>query len=88
MILHTFMSHGSNSRIYTLSYPSLVSYPHQDTFPSITIFYGSPQAHILNLPVGHKLPTAAKDSVKLDVKLELGDRQARWKSVVGFMDSV
>ena len=87
MILHTFMSHGSNSRIYTLSYPSLVSYP-QDSFPTITIFYGSPQAHILNLPVGHKLPTAAKDSVKLDVKLELGDRQARWKSVVGIMDLV
>ena len=71
----------------TLPYPRLVSYP-QDTFPTITFFYGSPQAHILNLPVGHKPPTAAKDSVKLDVKLELGDTRARWKSVVGIIDLV
>ena len=46
------------------------------------------QAHILNLPVGHKIPTAAKDSVKLSgVKLKLGVKQARWKSVVGMINS-
>ena len=46
------------------------------------------QAHILNLPVGHNIPTAAKDSVKLSsVKLKLGVKQARWKSVVGMINS-
>ena len=84
-----FKNNYSTLRSTLWSLPYLgVLLPEKDTFPTITIFYGSPQAHILNLPVGHKLPTAAKDSVKLDVKLELGDRQARWKSVVGFMDLV
>ena len=47
-------------------------------------FHFETQAHILNLAVGHKIPTAAKDSVKLDgVKLKLGDKNTRWKSVVG-----
>ena len=47
-------------------------------------FHFETQAHILNLAVGHKIPTAAKDSVKLDgVKLKLGDKKKRWKSVVG-----
>ena len=47
-------------------------------------FHFESQAHILNLPVGHKIPTAAKDSVKLDgVKLKFGDNKKRWKSVVG-----
>ena len=66
----------------TLPFPCVLPTGH---FPNHNHFL---QAHILNLPVGHKLPTAAKDSVKLDVKLELGDRQARWKSVVGIMDLV
>ena len=45
------------------------------------------QAHILNLPVGHNIPTTAKDSVKLDgVKLKLGVKQARWKSLVGIIN--
>ena len=43
------------------------------------------QAHILNVPVGHKIPSAAKDSIKLDgFKLKkLGDKRAKWKSLVG-----
>ena len=45
------------------------------------------QAHILNLPVGHNIPTAAKNSVKLDgVKLKLGDTKTTWKSVVGIIN--
>ena len=42
------------------------------------------QVHILNVPVGHEIPTAARNSIKLDgVKLKLGDKKTRWKSVVG-----
>ena len=49
-----------------------------------TDFQFESQAHILNLPVGHEIPTPAKGSVKLGgVKLKLGDNKKRWKSVVG-----
>ena len=45
------------------------------------------QAHILNLPVGHTIHTAAKNSVKLDgVKLKFGDKKTNWKSVVGLIN--
>ena len=44
------------------------------------------QAHILNLPVGNNISMTAKGSLKLDgVKLKLGDKKARWKSLVGIL---
>ena len=43
------------------------------------------QAHILNMPLGHKIPTSAKDSVKLEgVVVKLAEKKARWRSLVGF----
>ncbi len=45
------------------------------------------QAHIINMPVGHTIPTEAKDTVKLPgVKLKLGTKAERWKSVVGIIN--